>query len=245
MKSSRIISGICAVVMSASMLSVSASAFELPKFSTTVENNTAYAYPVEGAVNITPYAPVDGLVGTTRDSVKVALSNTRYVYNGKEKKPTVSIKCGTERLRKGIDFDVKYVNNVTPGQASVVITGKNRYCGTKVVNFYIVPKKVSVKVKNYKYNYAGEVYWNPVAYADGYEVQVSTDSGFNKYLRTYDVKDGNVSKAVLFYLNHNKDYYVRVRAYVITPDGNKYGNWSDKTRQRRKGCKCYCWKYTK
>ena len=147
-----------------------------------------------------------------------------------------------ERLRKGIDFDVKYVNNVTPGQASVVITGKNRYCGTKVVNFYIVPKKVSVKVKNYKYNYAGEVYWSPVAYADGYEVQVSTDSGFNKYLRTYDVKDGSVSKAVLFYLNHNKDYYVRVRAYVNTPDGNKYGNWSDKTRQRRKGCKCYCWK---
>ena len=47
---------------------------------------------------------------------------------------------GTKTLVKGTDFDVKYSNNVEPGTATVTITGKGNYTGTRTESFTILHK---------------------------------------------------------------------------------------------------------
>ena len=260
MKSSRIISGICALVMSASMLAVSASAFEYPDIKTydpvqgkyvsslPVDGDSAYL-PVRSTVDISQFENANKIGNVYgyhyRSRVKVALSATEVVYSGKEKKPSVAVRFGTELLKKGKDYTVEYFNNVEPGTATVAITGKGRYTGTYCETFYIVPKKVELKIKNYKSNEKGKVFWKADKYADGYQVQITTDSGFNKYIRSYDVKNvgGVVDQLKAYNMQRDTDYYIRVRAYIVDAKGDRhYGNWSSKSRQRRRGCVCCCWK---
>ena len=52
-------------------------------------------------------------------------------YTGKKMEPKVTIKNGAYVLKKGIDYDLKYDNNVNVGTANVTIIGKGRYTGTK------------------------------------------------------------------------------------------------------------------
>ena len=64
---------------------------------------------------------------------KASLSETKFVYDGKEKKPIVSIK----NLVENKDFTVKYVNNINPGKASAVVTGKGMFTGEIKLDFTI------------------------------------------------------------------------------------------------------------
>lgn len=69
----------------------------------------------------------------------VKLSKTTYKYNGKAKKPSVTVKMNGKKLAKK-NYTVKYKNNKKVGTASVVITGKKgtNYAGTsKTVTFKI------------------------------------------------------------------------------------------------------------
>ncbi len=68
---------------------------------------------------------------------KISLSKTSYVYNGKAKKPTVTVKIGSVKLVKGTDFTVTYENNVKPGTAKAIIKGKGSCKGTVTKKFSI------------------------------------------------------------------------------------------------------------
>ena len=305
MKSSRIISGICAVVMSASMLAVTASATEPPAINefpdyTAVDNGAPYSWlnadtveryasgnpattgyfygtPSSGKTTINPtkyntnenvwqqsiidekegtaYIAVrsninigkstDGIYGKDNRSIKVALSKTELVYSGKKKKPTVTVRYGTEVLKKGKDYKLVFPKDTTSiGKKTIKIVGLGRYTGSRTVSYYVVPKTVKLKIKNYEYSEGAEVTW-ALTPADGYEIEITKDPDFVTGVKRFNIDSGKVSKAVLYNLQRDTDYYVRVRAYVNTEDGKRYGNWSDKSRQRRakKGCKCYCYKW--
>lgn len=56
-------------------------------------------------------------------SASVTLSKTKYVYNGKAKKPSVAVKIGTTKLKKNVDYTVAYKNNKKVGTGSVIVTG--------------------------------------------------------------------------------------------------------------------------
>lgn len=81
----------------------------------------------------------DGEVSLWNTEIK--LSTTNYTYNGKRKKPSITITLNGEKLTKGTDYTVTYKNNKNIGTASVVITGIGDYSGTITKEFEIEAKK--------------------------------------------------------------------------------------------------------
>ena len=69
--------------------------------------------------------------------LKVSLSETSYIYDGKAKTPDVFV----EGLKEGEDFEVTYKNNVKVGKATVIVTGKGFFKGTITATFDIVKAK--------------------------------------------------------------------------------------------------------
>lgn len=63
-------------------------------------------------------------------TANVTLSNNNYIYDGKEKKPDVTVKYGYATLQQGTDYTVEYSNNVKAGTATVTIKGTGIYSGT-------------------------------------------------------------------------------------------------------------------
>lgn len=70
-------------------------------------------------------------------TANVTLSNNKYIYDGKEKKPDVTVKYGYATLQQGTDYTVEYSNNVKAGTATVTIKGTGIYSGTVSKNFEI------------------------------------------------------------------------------------------------------------
>lgn len=61
-------------------------------------------------------------------------------YDGNAKQPSVTVKTGGKTL-SGSDYSLSYQNNVNPGTATVIITGKGNYTGTikKTFKIYTAP----------------------------------------------------------------------------------------------------------
>lgn len=86
----------------------------------------------------------------------VTIDKVSYVYDGKAKKPTVTVKDGVAVLKEGEDYTVTYSNNINVGTAKVTVTGKGNYTGTVAKNFNITVKKgTSHKVGSYQYQVTG------------------------------------------------------------------------------------------
>ncbi len=92
----------------------------------------------------------------TISSNNVSLSQNSYTYDGKAKKPTVTVKDGSKTLVQNTDYIVSYSKNINAGTAKVKITGKGNYEGTVTKNFTITVKKgTSHKVGSYQYKVTG------------------------------------------------------------------------------------------
>lgn len=86
----------------------------------------------------------------------ITLSQTSYTYDGKAKKPSVTVKDGKTVLKKEKDYSVSYKNNKNAGTAKVAVTGKGNYQGTVTKTFTIKVKKgTSHKVGSYQYKVTG------------------------------------------------------------------------------------------
>lgn len=68
------------------------------------------------------------------------------LYTGNEIKPKVIIKQSEKTLVEGTDYTVQYSNNKNIGKATITITGKGNYKGTKKLNFNIEKEKYYIKV---------------------------------------------------------------------------------------------------
>lgn len=111
----------------------------------------------------------------------VKLSTSTYVYDGKAKKPGVTVKIGDRELKNGVDYTVSYQNNVNIGNsAKVVVTGKGIFKGSASKTFVIkmaAPAKTSVSAGN---GAAGiTVKWKKAARADRYVVMKKTGNAKN------------------------------------------------------------------
>ena len=65
-------------------------------------------------------------------------------YTGKGITPSVTVKYNRITLTNGTDYTVSYSNHVNPGTATVTITGKGYYTGSRKINFTI--NKPAVKL---------------------------------------------------------------------------------------------------
>ncbi len=78
------------------------------------------------------------------NSSDITISSIAAVtYNGLAQTPTVTVMDGSTTLTNGTDYTVSYSNNINAGTATVTITGKGNYTGTKNANFTINPKNAS------------------------------------------------------------------------------------------------------
>ncbi|MBR2682658.1 MAG: hypothetical protein IKE22_05260, partial [Atopobiaceae bacterium] len=66
-------------------------------------------------------------------------------YTGKAVAPRPTVKYGTTTLKLNTDYTLSYKNNVKAGTATVTVTGKGNYAGTKAVTFRIVAPSVSYR----------------------------------------------------------------------------------------------------
>lgn len=94
--------------------------------------------------------------GKSLAGAKIRLSKTTYDYNGKARKPAVTVTLGGKTLAGGADYTVSYRNNKNIGTAAVVVTGKGGYSGKAEKTFSIKARKGSVfAVKGLRYRITG------------------------------------------------------------------------------------------
>ncbi|MCQ2462469.1 MAG: fibronectin type III domain-containing protein [Clostridia bacterium] len=90
------------------------------------------------------------VTGKTLDSEKFSLEYGETSYDGMAKAPAVI----SDEYTDGTDYYVEYTNNVLPGLASAVITGKGEYVGT-VTKYFTIKKaiidKIHFTVENFAY----------------------------------------------------------------------------------------------
>ena len=103
----------------------------------------------------------------------VSLSKTSYAYDGKAKKPGVTVRDGKTVLKKGTDYTVSYKGNVNAGTAKAIVTGKGGYKGSVTKTFTIAVKKgTSHKVGSYQYKVTGASTAELTAWKDKKAVKV-------------------------------------------------------------------------
>ena len=157
----------------------------------------------------------------------VKLSKTSLEYTGKSLKPTVTVKAyNGEKLVKDRDYTVKYSKNKAIGTATVTVTFKGNYSGSKKLTFTIkLAKTESLKLT--AKNNAIALSWKTVKGADGYEIQYSTSKKFTKKTtKTTVIKKQSTKKTTLKKLKNKKKYYVKIRAYKTVNGKKVYGSYS-------------------
>ena len=87
-------------------------------------------------------AEIPALSRISISKASVTLSTSTYAYDGKAKKPGITVKLSGKTLKNGTDYTVSYSNNTKVGTAKVTITGKGNYTGS-------VSKTYSIK-NNFK-----------------------------------------------------------------------------------------------
>lgn len=130
-------------------------------------------------------------------------------YDGKEKKPSVSVVSDGITLRNGVDYAVSHVDNRNPGKASIIIKGTGNYTGTKTTSYNIeVPKVTGVKVSGY--SASGITFsWSRNKLVSGYEIYDANNK------RVAWVRKNSTVKATVSKLKAGTTGKFRVRAYVI------------------------------
>jgi hypothetical protein len=136
---------------------------------------------------------------------EVSLSKTTYAYDGKEKKPSVTV----GNLKAGTDFTVSYKNNVNPGKATVTITGKNNYKGTLTATFVINPAKVTGLKVSSNTTKSVKLTWTAQKNITGYKVYQ-----YNSSKKTWSVvKTVKTNSVTVGNLKAGTDYQFKVCSY--------------------------------
>ena len=162
---------------------------------------------------------------------KYTLSSTSYTYDGKVKKPSVTVADNNGIiLKKGTDYTLTYSDGrKNVGSYIVTINFKGNYSGTVKKTFTIKPKATSIsKLTAGKKKFT--VKWKKQAtQTTGYEIQYSTSSKF-KSAKTVTVSKNKTTSKTISKLKAKKKYYVRIRTYKTVKVNGKstkiYSSWS-------------------
>jgi len=159
------------------------------------------------------------------------LSYTEYTYNGKTKKPTVTVKANKKTLASKT---TKSNDNVTitystgrknVGSYKVTIKGKGNYTGTITKTFKINPKGTtisSLKAKKTKLT----VKWKKnTTQTTGYQIKYSRYSSM-KSSKTVTVSSNKTTSKSNITLKKNQKYYVQIRTYKTVSGKKYYSAWS-------------------
>ena len=169
-------------------------------------------------------AEIPALSRISISKASVTLFTSTYAYDGKAKKPGVTVKLNGKTLKNGTDYSVTYSNNTKVGTAKVTIKGKGNYSGTITKAFKINPAKQEIQKLTAK-SKAFFVDWAQKGSATGYEIQYATNSKFTS-AKKVTITNNKTDKATVSKLSGKKKYYVRVRSYTTVKGTKYYGAWS-------------------
>ena len=164
-------------------------------------------------------------------TLKVKLSATLYTYDGKVKKPAVTVTDANGAKVDSSNYTATYASGrKTPGTYTVKITMKGSYTGSKTLTFAIRGKQMSVS-KLMALSKGFKATWVKQSYVTGYQVQYSTSSKFtSKTTKQYTITKYTTTSKTVTKLKAKTKYYVRVRSYKTTKIGGKnynvYSAWS-------------------
>ena len=158
-----------------------------------------------------------------------ALSTTTYTYNGKVKRPSVTVKDSMGRqLQEDTDYTVTYASGRKyVGKYKVTVTLKGNYSGTKSLYLTINPSrtgisKISAARKSLKVRIKKKT-----SQVTGYQIQYSTSKTFkSKYAKIKTVTSYKTTYVTLKSLKAKRTYYVRVRTYKTVSGKRYYSGWS-------------------
>ncbi len=138
------------------------------------------------------------------------LSATNYVYDGKVKAPTVTVKDSSGKiLKKDTDYTVSYSSGrKAMGKYTVTVTFKGNYSGSKQLSFTIGTKAPS-KVTATQSTTAIKLSWPKVSGATGYRVFCKSGNSWKVLVKSTAATSYTVSK-----LTAGTKYTFAVRPYV-------------------------------
>ena len=156
----------------------------------------------------------------------VTLSATSYTYDGKAKKPSVTVKDSKGKKITASNYTVSYQSGrKNVGKYTVTIKFKGNYSGTVKKTFTIKPtattlSSVSAKSKGFT------VKWKKLTtQTTGYQIQYSTSSKFTS-AKTVTVSKNKTTSKTVSKLKAKKKYYVRIRTYKTVGKTKIYSSWS-------------------
>ncbi len=165
------------------------------------------------------------------NTLNVKLAATLYTYDGKVKKPAVTVTDADGKKIASSNYTVSYASGrKLPGTYTVKVTMKGNYTGTKTLTFAIRGKQMSVS-KLTALSKGFKATWAKQSYVTGYQVQYSTSSKFTaKTTKTATIAKYTTTSKTVTKLKASAKYYVRVRSYKTTKIGaksyNVYSAWS-------------------
>ncbi|MBR4116725.1 MAG: fibronectin type III domain-containing protein [Clostridia bacterium] len=168
---------------------------------------------------------------------KIKLSTTKYTYNGKSKKPSVTVYDSKGNKISSKYYDVKYASGrKMVGKYKVTVKLEGKYYDDDLKTYFTInPGKTSVsKVSAAKKSLKVTVKKKSTQ-VTGYQIEYSTSKTFkDKYTKSKTIKKYSTTSVTLKSLKAKKTYYVRVRTYK-TVDGKKYYSaWSDYKAKKTK-----------
>lgn len=145
----------------------------------------------------------------------IKLKKTKFVYDGKKKKPEVVIKNTKGKEISSKYYNVTFTGNKKVGKAAAKISFKTRYSGAVTRNFVIIPKGTSLsKLKAGSKSFTAK--WKKqTSQTTGYQLQYATNSKFTKDKKTVTIKSAKTASKKIKKLKAGKKYYVRVRTYKV------------------------------
>ena len=140
----------------------------------------------------------------------ITLGEASVEYDGTEKKPSVTVKDGDKKLEAETDYTVVFSDNTNAGTATVTVTGKGNYTGTRNTTFEITKKPLT----------AAMITVSGYTTADGFIY-----NGKNQ-APTVVVRDGTALKASDYVITNNGGVNQGTYHAIITATGNYSGEFN-------------------
>ena len=167
---------------------------------------------------------IDLLVGTltihprdiSGDEIKVSGIGDQ-AYTGSEIRPQSTVKFGDIKLKNGTDYSLSYSNNTEPGKATITITGKGNFTGSRRISFTILPPAEEPITGEEAVEQLTELLGSP-ADADGLlTIVFNADYQPESYeLLNIIVEDEAIGNTVLVCAFPNKDGDVEQRSLILS-----------------------------
>lgn len=174
------------------------------------------------------------------DAVNISTAKAASVpaaaYTGKKITPSPKLTLNGKELLPGTDYTLSYSNNQNIGTATIKITGKGDYKGTKSISFKILPKKVtSFKKKSGTKNIT--LTWAADPQADGYQIWRKSTFDADIYTKVKTVKPGTKITWKNTGLENDREYYYTIRAYKKVDNKNYFSSYTYLTAPTLPGSK--------